>query len=140
MRMSDWSSDGCSSDLDENASGTVLGRKAQGSFRILAAGDTIFGAFDAVVHGITGEVREGLAETLDHGLVEFGMLAGYFQLHVLAFRGRKVAQNARHTAEHAGDRLRTNGHRAFLAVAGQAFEQRECLVRERKSTRLNSSH
>src|SRR3546814_12833365 len=86
MRMSDWSSDGCSSDLDENASGTVLGRKAQGSFRILAAGDTIFGAFDAVVHGITDEVREGLAETLDHGLVEFGMLAGYFQLHVLGCR------------------------------------------------------
>jgi hypothetical protein len=115
-------------DADQDAARTVFGRKREGAFRVLAAGEALLGRLDAVVDGVADEVGERLAQALDHGLVEFGAFARDFEADMLARAGRKFAQDARHAAEHRADRLGANGHRAFLDVAGEAVEHRDFLA------------
>ena len=110
-------------DADQDPARAVFSGKDQGSFGRLACGQAISRVFDAVIDGIADQMGERFAQPFDHGLVELGGLADQFEPDLLAGRSRKLAQDARHPAEHRADRLGADRHGAFLDLAGQPVEQ-----------------
>ena len=71
------------------------------------------GAFEAVVERVAHEVHERVAERVDHGAVELGVLADELQLDLLAELGREVAHEPREAQEHGfhGDHPDLHDHR-----------------------------
>src|SRR3546814_1535085 len=113
MRISDWSSDVCSSDLPNLGVLRVLARQGYGADvvsggeleRALAAG---MAAEDIVFSGV-GKTRAELAQGLDRGIGQFNI-------------------------EHEPEGIAL----AEIALAKETTAQ--AVLRDRKSTRLNSSH
>ena len=65
----------------------------------LAGGLALLGAFEAVVERVAHEVHERVAERVDDGAVELGVLADEVQLDLLAELGREVAHEPREAQE-----------------------------------------
>ena len=79
----------------------------------LARRDALFDPFEAVVERIAHEVHERVAERVDHGAVELGVLAHELQLDLLAELGREVAHEPREAQEDGfhGDHPDLHDHR-----------------------------
>ena len=67
--------------------------------RGLAGRDALLRAFEAVVERVAHEVHERVAERVDHGAVELGVLADEVELDLLAELGREVAHEPREAQE-----------------------------------------
>src|SRR6185437_4625459 len=100
----------------------MAGIEVHGAFGGLAGGDARFRRFDAVVDGIAHQVNQRIADLLEHGLVELGLLTRELQLDLLAEALRQVAHHAREAAENEGDGQHANPHDAFLQLAHVALE------------------
>src|SRR3546814_6530027 len=117
MRMSDWSSDVCSSDLDAvQGRGDVVGQVVHAALD--AAGVQHAAVAQQFGEGAFGD-RTGEAEAVEHGRVQ--LVDDFAQVAVGA--GHQVADRAQ-ALEHG-------------RVAGGEFDDAQA---DRKSTRLNSSH
>ena len=70
-------------------------------------------AFEAVVERVADEVHERIAERVDHGAVELGVLAHELQVDLLAELGREVAHEPREAQEDGlhGDHPDLHDHR-----------------------------
>src|SRR3546814_9463863 len=124
MRISDWSSDVCSSDLPEDR---------LGHDRVVAVGD------GAGVHGLTHQasrVLERDALTLADAGREAGLGAGELDEHVeLPVLGTPL-HRAPDAELHAEEGVGLVTHGVLLGPAQPALTGAE----DRKSTRLNSNH
>ena len=95
-----------------------LGRgQEQGAGRRLAAGHPHVGGLDAVVDTVADHVDEGLAELVDDGLVDPGLLALEDQLDLLALLARQVAHEAGKALEDVPDGKHPDVHDRLLELA-----------------------
>ena len=78
------------------------------------------GSLDAVIDAVAHQVHQRIADLLQHGLVELGLLAGDLQPDLLAEARRQVAHQAREAAEHRAHRQHAHAHDAFLQLADVA--------------------
>ena len=65
---------------------------------------------------------QGIGEPLDHGLVEFGVLAGRDELDILVKVMGKVMHQAPEATEQGTDRHHANTHGGVAQAGAQAFE------------------
>ena len=100
----------------------MRGGEPDGSFRRLARGGALVGAFESVVDGIADHVGERIGEELHHGLVDFRRLALGPEPHVLARGVRHLAHDPRHALEQRAHWLGADGHDAFLDLARQPLK------------------
>src|SRR3546814_7868498 len=117
MRISDWSSDVCSSDLTGS----------QGSHRMLGPlCDHIFKVAKEKMHIITPDVGGG-----------FGMkIFVYPETVLVLFAARRLGRPVRWNAERSEGFLSDTQGRDHVTLAELALDEEA----DRKSTRLNSSH
>ena len=85
---------------DDDVAAGVAGGDAHGPGRRLAGGLALGGRLEAVVERVAHEVHERIAERVDDGPVELGVLADELELDVLAELGREVADEPREAQEH----------------------------------------
>src|SRR3546814_8123251 len=117
MRISDWSSDVCSSDLGLDSSDATLQEE---SVKLVAA--------------ISSSRAREFMETKDYK----GLIASLEQSGVLTgFRSTALQQRLEFVLKENGDEFRRI---VADGVAGSTPSERDALLRDRKSTRLNSSH
>ena len=89
---------------DDVAAGVAGGDLAACRSARLAGGDALLGRLEAVVERVADEVHERVAERVDDGAVELGVLADELELDLLAELGREVAHEAREAQEDGLDR------------------------------------
>ena len=70
-----------------------------------------------MIRGVSHEVRQWITDGLDHGLIQFGFLAGQNQMNLLAGFAGEIADQARESAKGIPDRNHTNAHHTFLNLA-----------------------
>src|SRR3546814_16376033 len=86
MRISDWSSDVCSSDLalvERPQEQTALGRLAHRRAHV--------GGLDPVVDRVAHQVGEGVLDRLDDRLVELGVLTDHLEIGRASCREKRVS-------------------------------------------------
>ncbi len=91
-------------DVDDDVAAGVAGGDLERAGRRLARRGAVVGRLEAVVERVADEVDERVAEGLDDGAVELGVLADELELDVLAELGRQVADEAREAHEDGVDR------------------------------------
>src|SRR3546814_6975413 len=157
MRISDWSSDVCSSDLESQpknrgygAQGNVAFTPIQPDAKSIDAIDRL-AAHHALVHhggGIGARLGAGQAKTGDflaasqarQPVIALGLCA---ELHQKLARAQGIWHHDRHTRRHRPDRNTEHDLGASLcpktpaAIVG-GYDHAEKAVLDRKSTRLNS--
>ena len=74
---------------------------------------------------VAHQVDQRIADLLEHGLVELGLLAGHLQLDLLAEPLAEIAHQPREAVEHEADGQHAHAHDALLQRAHVAFELRE---------------
>jgi len=76
----------------------------------------------AVIHAVAHEVHQAIADLLEHGLVELGLLAGHLQLDLLAEPLSQVADHARKRLKvKLMGNYASTPHHAFLQLAHVAL-------------------
>src|SRR4030067_2563798 len=102
---------------------------------LLAGFQSDFGRLDAMIGGISYKVKKGMAEGVDHGLVDFRVLAGNRELHFLALLFRQVPDHPGEALEYVADREHPDPHdrilqlgRRLLAHLGHSREIAEKLL------------
>ena len=84
---------------------------------LLPAARRTSGSLHAVVERVAHEMHQRIADLLEHGLVELGVLAAQLQLDLLAELARQVVHQAREAVEREADRQHADLHDAFLQLA-----------------------
>src|ERR1700744_5433781 len=108
--------------LDDDLAAFVIGAEKEAAFGGFADGDAAFGLFDAVIDGISNDVRGRIFDRLDDGLVEFGFFAFHLDAHLFAAHRSDVAHGARKFAPDVADGLHARLHHAFLQFGGDEVE------------------
>ena len=75
-----------------------------------------------MIDGIPDQVNERIVELLDHGLVEFGLLAFRHQLDLLAEIAGEVVHDAPEAPEKRADRHHPDAHRRIAQLKHQPFD------------------
>ena len=114
-------------DLDDNAAAALFRAQRDDAVHGLARALAFLGCFNAVIGGIADHVHDRIAQLLDHGLVDFGILAGDPQDDFLVGLLRKLAHQARHAVKYRADGLRPDRHHAVLQVLRVDQELRQFL-------------
>src|ERR1022692_50463 len=112
-------------DLDDDAAALVEGVERQCPGLALAGGESLFGHLHAVVERIAHEVNEWIADFLQYGLIEFGILPAQLEFHFLAELARQVVDQARKPVEGESDWQHADLHHTFLQLAritGKLYE------------------
>ncbi|MGA2494324.1 MAG: AAA family ATPase [Roseiarcus sp.] len=97
-------------DADEHFGAGVTRDQADIARRRLARRDAGLGVFEAVIGRVANHVHERIGQPLDHRLVEFGLLAGGRQVHLLAEIARQIMDKAAETPEQRADRHHADAH------------------------------
>ena len=84
---------------DDHVAAGVAGGDLERAGRRLAGGDALLRRLEAVVERVAHEVHERVAERVDDGAVELGLLADELELDLLAELRREVADEAREAQE-----------------------------------------
>ena len=71
---------------------------------------------DAVIDGVADEMDQRIGEPLDHGLVEFGLLAVRDEFDLLAEIARQIVHQAAEAAEQRADRHHADAHRGVAQL------------------------
>ena len=100
----------------------VAGVEAELALGRLADRDALLGRLDAVVEGVADEVAQRVADLLEDGPVELGLLALDDQRDLLAQLRRHVAHDAREAVEDALDRQHAQAGDLVLELAGDPAE------------------
>ncbi len=109
-------------DFDDDLAAFVVRAEEETPFGGLADGDAAFGLFDAVIDGISNDVRERIFDGFDDGLVELGFLAFHLDADLLAAHGGDVADGAGEFAPDVADGLHARFHHPFLELGGDEVE------------------
>src|SRR5690348_4306852 len=112
-------------DLDDHLGALMKGVQGDGAASRLRGSEALLGRLDAVVDGITNDVRQGFRESVENALVEIGVLTGDLEGHVLAALLGDVPDDAWKTAEELADRHHANlqhGLVQFVEDAGLKLE------------------
>ena len=105
---------------------------------VLAGRGALFGRLEAMIERIAHEVHQGIADLLQHGLVELGVLAGELEFDFLAQLAREIMDDARKAVERKADRQHAYLHHALLQFAGIARELREPLAQPIQFVRIDA--
>ena len=104
-------------DLDDNAAAFVKRIQFQGAGIALAGGQALRGSFKSVIERVAHQVDQRIANLLQDGLVEFGVLSGELQLDFLAELAGQIVNQAWKAVERKADGQHANLHDAFLQFA-----------------------
>ena len=99
---------------DDHVAAGVAGGDLQRARGRLARRDALLRRLEAVVERVADEVHERVAERVDHGAVELGLLAHELELDLLAELRREVAHEPREAQEHGLDRDHPHLHDHLL--------------------------
>src|SRR3546814_14610647 len=66
---------------------------------VLAGGAALIRRFKTMIEAVANQMRERIADLLDHALVEFGALADQLQAHLLAKLAGEIVDHARERSE-----------------------------------------
>ena len=105
-------------DRDEDVVGLLHRGEQDRAGRGLAAGHPRLRRLDAVVHAVADHVHERLADLVDDGLVDAGLLALQDQLDVLPLLPGEVAHQPRKALEDMADGQHADVHHRFLQLGG----------------------
>jgi hypothetical protein len=108
--------------LDDHAARPMRGRKGDGAGLRLAIFAAIGSVFEAVVNRVSDHVGERIDKPLDHGLVDLRCLTHRDQPNLFSRSVRRLADNPVHPLEDRLQRLRADGHDAFLDARGQLLD------------------
>ncbi len=100
----------------------MLGGQRDTPGRGLGGGGPAPGCLDAVVDGVADQVDERVGQPLDHGLVEFGVLAAGDELDRLAEIAREIVDEAAETAEQRADGDHADAHGGVAQPRRQALD------------------
>ena len=109
--------------LDLDTTGPVGGRQRDRAFLRLAAALAGHAVLQPVIDRVADHVGQRLDQAFDHGLVDLGLLTDGDHADGFAGGIGRLAQDAMHALEHQLQRLRADGHHAFLNVAGQLADR-----------------
>src|SRR6185312_11526885 len=112
-------------DADRNAAALVARIEMHRAGGRLAGRRAHLRSLDAVIDAVADQVHQRIADLLEHGLVELGLLARELELDLLAEALSEVAHHAREAAEDEADRQHAHAHDALLQLAHVALELRE---------------
>src|SRR3990172_5098966 len=73
-----------------------------------------FGRLDAMIDGISDKVKDGIAESVDHGLVDLRVLSKKGKLYFLALLLRQVPDHPREPLEYVADGEHPDPHDRIL--------------------------
>src|SRR3546814_20436529 len=104
MRISDWSSDVCSSDLFDLVA-RLARRDRNGRGDLLARRDAILERLDAMIDRVADDMDQRIADILHHFAVEFDLAAARLKGDLLAHVLREIADDARPRREQLFDAL-----------------------------------
>jgi hypothetical protein len=110
--------------LDDDAARIMVGVEFNAALGRLAGRGARGRRLDAVVHGISDQVHQRIADLLHHRFVEFGLGAGDHQFDVLAQLLRDVAGNAMEAVEGFADLHHAQGQRGIADALDQPGEDR----------------
>src|SRR5262249_17533571 len=108
--------------LDADVAAAVAGIELQVAIGRFALANAHVRLLDAVVDAVADEMDQRIADLLEHGFVELGLLTGHGEFDLFAEALREVAHHARETAEDEADRQHAHAHDAVLQLAHVAFE------------------
>lgn len=108
--------------LDDDASGAMLGREPHGAFGALARGNALIGRFQAVIDRVADHVRERLGELVYDRLVDFRVFTLGDETNGFAGHVGDFADNAGHALEDRLYRLRADRHDAILDFARKLLQ------------------
>ena len=95
---------------DDHVAAGVAGRDPHRADGRLAGRLAVGGRLEPVVERVAHEVHERVAERVDHGAVELGVLADELELDLLAELARQIAHEAREAQEDGLDRDHAHLH------------------------------
>ena len=107
-------------DGDDNVAAGVAGGDLEDAGLLLAGRTALVRHLQSVVERVADEVHERIAEHVDDGAVELGVLAGQHQLHLLAELRGQVADEAREAQEDGLDGDHPHPHHQRLQRLGAA--------------------
>src|SRR4051812_11656728 len=96
--------------VDDDVAARMARRDLERAGLGLARGDAVLRRLEAVVQRVADEVDERVAQRLDDGAVELGVLADELELDVLGELARQVADEAREAHEDGVDRDHADLH------------------------------
>ena len=103
--------------LDADVVAVLVGAEPDGARLGLSRRGPLGGRLEAVIHSVANQVHEGLADAVDHLLVDFRFFSEDVENDRLAICLGQVAYHAPEAVEHVGDREHPRLHDAVLQVA-----------------------
>ncbi len=92
-------------DVDQNLVARLACRDGEDADFALAHLQTLGGSFNPVIDGVADDMRQRIADHLDHFAVQFDVAAIDIDKHLLAELGRQVAHHPRQADEEILDTL-----------------------------------
>ena len=108
--------------LDDYLAALMERAQEQASFGGLAGGEALLRQLDTMIDRVAHDVGQGIADRLDEGLVELGLLTLHLDAHLLAACEREVADDTREFVPDVADGLHPGLHDPFLQFGGDQVE------------------
>src|SRR3546814_5481728 len=77
--------------------------------------------FKTMIEAVANQMRERIADLLDHALVEFGALADQLQAHLLAKLAGEIVDHAREAREHRRSEEHTSELQSLMRISYAVF-------------------
>ena len=107
-------------DFNHHLIALMVGLHTDSALCRLAGGGPLGGRFDAVIHGVADEVGQRLAQNVENALIEVGVFAAQFKLHLAAARLGHVTHQAREAPEELLHRHHADLHHRLLQIGEHA--------------------
>ena len=101
-------------DVDHDPASGLARGDGEAPARRLARGDALLRRLEAVVEGVADEVHERVADGVDDGPVQLGLLADELEVDLLVQARREVADEPREAQQHGLDRDHPDAHHELL--------------------------
>src|SRR5579863_4251311 len=97
-------------DLNDDAAGTLVGKQCDRTFLRFSGRPPALRHFDAVVHRVADDVREWVAQSFDHRLVDLGCLTEGLEPGPFSSLDREFTNQSRHALKNRTNRLSAHRH------------------------------
>ena len=115
-------------DLDVDMVAALVGVQPNKTLAGFPGLGAVGGGLDAVIDGVANDVHQGVAQFLDHLLVEFGVGAVDVELDLLAAFLRELAHDSQELVKNLPERHHARLHDAVAQFAGLALKRAAGLV------------
>ena len=109
-------------DFDDDIAALLAGLQLDAPRPGFAGGDALRRALDAMVQAVAHQVQQRVNQAIDHGLVDFRLLAVNHQLHLFLQLLTHVVHQPRQPVERKTERQHADVHDALLQFTGIAFQ------------------